>query len=133
LTESEIEKMRTDAKEHAEEDKKRRDEVEKLNQADSMVYSTQKNLSEYGDKIGADKRAKIEAAAERLKQAHDAKNFAEIDSALEQLNQAWSEASQELYQAQQEADAGGGDGAPGEEGEGFKDVDYEVVDEDDEK
>ncbi len=134
LTESEIEKMRTDAKEHAEEDKKRKDEVEKLNQADTMVYSTEKNLKEYGEKIGAEKRAKIEAAAERLKQAHEAKDLAEIDAALEQLNQAWSEASQELYQAQQEAAEAGGDGASGEpEGTDFKDVDFEVVDEEDEK
>ena len=136
LTESEIEKMRADAKANAAEDKKRREEIEKLNQADSLVYSTEKNLADYGDKIPAEKRAKIEAAAERLKQAHEAKNMAEIDSAMEQLNAAWSEASQDLYAAQQ-AEAGAEGTAPngeaGPEGDDFKDVDYEVVDEEDEK
>jgi len=136
LTETEIEKMKSEAKEHAAEDKQRREEVEKINQADSALYSSEKNLKEFGDKLSAENKAKIEAAAERLKAVHQARNFAEIDSALEQLNQAWSAAGTEMYQAQQAA--GGGDGAPGETPPGetedeVKDVDYEVVDEDDDK
>ena len=140
LSEQEIEKMRQDAKSHAEEDKKKRAQVEKRNQADTLVYSTEKNLKDYGDKIPADKRAKIESAIERLKEAQKGDNLTELDSALEQVNEAWNEASQDLYKAQQEAAAAGGEeGAPGngeaEAGsdESVKDVDYEVVDENEEK
>ena len=138
LSEEEIEKMRKDAREHAAEDKKRREEIDKVNAADSLIYSSEKNLNEYGDKLPADKKAKIEAGLERLKEAHKASNVTEIDSAMEQLNQAWNEASEDMYKAQQEAEAGSAeaDGAPGsasEDSEGFKDVDYEVVDEDEEQ
>ncbi len=140
LSDQEIEKMRQDAKSHADEDKKKREQVEKRNQADSLVYSTEKNLKDYGDKIPADKRAKIESAIERLKEAQKGENLTELDSALEQVNVAWNEASQDLYKAQQEAAAAGeadgsADGEASEAGsdEGVKDVDYEVVDENDEK
>lgn len=135
LTEAEIEKMRTDAKSHAEEDRKKREEVDKVNAADSLIFSTEKNLSEYGDKLPDDKKAKIEASLERLREAHKAKDLTEIDSAMQQLNEAWSDASQDLYAAQQEA-AGSADGnaeAAAQETEGEEevtDVDYEVVDED---
>lgn len=133
LSETEIEKMRQDAREHAAEDKKRRDEVDKLNQADTLIYSTEKNLKDMGEKLSADNKAKIETALERLKSAHKDRNFAEVESALEQLNQAWADASQEVYQAQQ--DAPGGDGATAEAApdDEIKDVDFEVVDEDEEK
>jgi molecular chaperone DnaK len=138
LSEAEIKKMREDATKHAAEDKKRKDEVDKLNTADSLIFSSEKNLKDYGDKLPADKRAKIEAALERLKQAHKDRNLTEVESASEQVNQAWSEASQDLYQAQQAAAAGGDAGPangaqpetePGQEG--VRDVDYEVVDESD--
>ena len=138
LSEAEIEKMRQEAKEHASEDKKRREEVEKLNQADSLIYQTEKNLKEYEDKISAENKAKIEAALERLKTEHKERNFAEIDSALEQLNQAWNAASTEMYQAQEQA---AGDGAaaeasaePDEQDEQeIKDVDFEVVEDDEDQ
>ena len=139
LSESEIEKMRQEAKEHASEDKKRREEVEKINQADSLIYQTEKNLKEFEDKISAENKAKIEASLERLKEVHKERNFAEIDSALEQLNQAWSAASTEMYQAQQET-AAGGDGASAEpeasaeaDEQEIKDVDFEVVEDDEDK
>jgi molecular chaperone DnaK len=137
LSEAEIEKMRRDAREHAAEDKQRREEIDKVNAADSLVYSSEKNLKDYGDKLPAEKRAKIEAALERLKEAVKSRNVPEIDSSTEQLNQAWAEASQDLYQAQQDAASaeapaeGGPDVGAEPEGE-FKDVDYEVVDEDEE-
>ncbi|MFQ5570711.1 MAG: molecular chaperone DnaK [Rhodothermales bacterium] len=135
LNEAEIEKMRREAKEHAAEDKQRREEIEKLNQADSLIYTTEKNLKEFGDKLSPDNRSKIEAALERLKTVHKENNLGEIDSALEQLNQAWSAASQELYQAQQQASQAG-DGATAETEpaaeEEVKDVDFEVVEDDDE-
>lgn len=139
LSEQEIEKMRQDAKAHSDEDKKKRAQVEKRNQADTLVYSTEKNLKEYGDKIPADKRAKIESAIERLKEAQKGESLTELESALEQLNGAWNEASQDLYKAQQEAaEAGAGEAAGNGEAaeagdDAVKDVDYEVVDEDEEK
>ncbi|MEM9664154.1 MAG: molecular chaperone DnaK [Bacteroidota bacterium] len=136
LSEAEIEKMRADAKAHADEDQRKRDEADKFNTADSLIFSTEKNLQEFGEKLSADKKAKIDAALERLKEVHKARNLDEIESATEQLNQAWSEASQEMYQAQQDAaqataDAPTGDGAQADDG--VKDVDFEVVDEDPDK
>ncbi len=135
LTESEIEKMRADAKSHAAEDKKKKEEVDKVNTADSLIFTSEKNLTEYGDKIPAEKKAKIESSLERLKEIHKDRNLTEIDSAMQQLNEAWNEASQDLYQAQQAAaEETAGDGAPGEEPDAeVRDVDYEVVDEDEEK
>ncbi len=138
LTEAEIEKMRADAKSHAEEDKKKRSEVDKINTADSLIFTSEKNLKEYGEKIPADKKAKIESSLERLKEAHKSRNLTEIESAMQQLNEAWNEASQDLYAAQQEAAASetadaAGDGAATEEPESeVRDVDYEVVEDDDE-
>jgi molecular chaperone DnaK len=81
LSEAEIEKMRRDAREHAAEDKQRREEIDKVNAADSLVYQSEKNLKDYGDKLPAEKRAKIEAALERLKEAVKTRNVPEIDSA----------------------------------------------------
>ncbi len=145
LSDQEIEKMRQDAKAHAEEDKKKREEIEKRNEADSLLYSTEKNLKEYGDKIPAEKKAKVEAALERLKEVRKNDDSPELDSALEQLNQAWGEAAEDMYKAQaaaaQEAAAQGAAGAtedPGEagqhetSGDGSVDADFEVLDEDEE-
>lgn len=138
LTDAEIEKMRTDAKAHADEDTKRKQEIEKLNAADALVFSTEKNLKEFGEKLPAEKKARIEAAVAKVKELHTAKNVAELETATEELNAAWADASQDLYAAQQEAEATGGDGAaeeaaPSAEDDEVKDVDFEVVDEDEEK
>ena len=110
----------------------------KPNTADSLIFSTEKNLSDYGDKLPEEKKAKIESALERLKEVHKEQNLEEIESAMEQLNAAWSEASQDLYQAQQDAAEAGGEAAPDAEAsdddsDDVKDVDYEVVEEDEEK
>ena len=137
LSDQEIEAMRRAARDHAAEDAKRKDSVDKLNQADSLIFSTEKNMAEYGDRIPAEKRAAIEGALERLKEVHKNQDLGEVESALEQLNAAWAAASEDLYRAQQaEAEAGGakaaadaqaaGDGAPGG---GAEDADFEVVDE----
>ncbi|MCH8276522.1 MAG: Hsp70 family protein, partial [Bacteroidetes bacterium] len=135
LTDAEIEKMRNDAKSHADEDKKRREEIDKINAADSLIFSSEKNLSEYGDKLPEDKKAKIEASLERLRVAHKERDIAEIDSAMQQLNEAWNDASQDLYAAQQAEASAGGDGATVEpkvdEENDVTDVDFEVVDDDD--
>ena len=140
LSDQEIEKMRQDAKAHAEEDRKQREQIEKRNQADSLAYSTEKNLKEYGDKIPAEKKAKVEAALERLREVRKNDDSPDLDSALEQLNQAWGEAAEDMYKAQQaaaqEATAQGGAGASDEatpnetSGDGSVDADFEVLDED---
>ncbi|MEM1054187.1 MAG: molecular chaperone DnaK [Bacteroidota bacterium] len=134
LTDEEIERMRKAARENAAEDQKRKDSVTKLNAADSLIFSTEKNMSEYGDKLPDDKKVAIQAALERLKEVHKAQNLDEIDSATEQLNQAWSAASEDLYRAQQEQAAPNGEaGGDGEasESEPVQDADFEVVDEGD--
>ncbi len=131
LTDAEIEKMRADAKAHADEDRKKREEADKINAADSLIFSSEKNLEEYGDKLPEEKKAKIEAALERLKEAHKTKNLAEVDSAMQQLNEGWNDASQDMYAAQQAAAGEATDeGAAGEAAadDDVQDVEYEVVD-----
>lgn len=139
LSDEEIEKMRQEAKSHAQEDKQKRERIEKKNQADSLAYTTQNNLEEYGDKLPAEKRAMIEAALERLNEVKETDDVSEIDSAMQQLNQAWNDASQDLYEGQQAAEAGEGASGPETNGsaetadEGVQDADFEVVDEGEEK
>ncbi|HEX5151584.1 MAG TPA: molecular chaperone DnaK [Parafilimonas sp.] len=109
LSKDEIEKMKSEAKAHEAEDKSAREKIDKLNQADSLVFQTEKQLKEFGDKVPADKKAPIEAALNKLKDAHKSQDVAAVDSAMAELNQAWTAASEELYKAQQAgatADAG---------------------------
>jgi molecular chaperone DnaK len=101
LSKEEIEKMKTEAKAHEAEDKTAREKIDKLNQADSLVFQTEKQLKEFGDKVPADKKAPIEAALNKLKDAHKSQDVAAVDSAMNELNQAWTAASEELYKAQQ--------------------------------
>jgi molecular chaperone DnaK len=136
LSEQEIERMRQEAEANAESDKKAKEEIEKLNSADSMIFQTEKQLKEYGDKLSADNKSNIEGALANLKTAHGSKDAAGIDAAIEALNNAWSAASQEMYAATQGAE--GGNGQPGGPGAGpqdagsndggVTDVDYEEVD-----
>src|SRR5699024_1448648 len=113
LSKEEIEKMKNEAKANEESDKKEREKIDKINQADSLIFSTEKQLKEYGDKISADKKAPIEAALTKLKDAHKAQDIALIDPAMAEMNAAWTAASEEMYKAtqegapQQDADAGG--------------------------
>ncbi|MHA6249052.1 molecular chaperone DnaK [Pontibacter sp. CAU 1760] len=138
LSEQEIEKMRQEAEANAEADKKAKEEIEKLNAADSMIFQTEKQLKEYGDKLSAGNKSNIENALAELKTAHGAKDAAGIDKALENLNNAWSAASQEMYNAT-EGQPGGAPGADAGNGQaggpqdsandgGVTDVDYEEVD-----
>jgi molecular chaperone DnaK len=108
LSKEEIEKMKAEAKANEETDKKERERVEKINAADSLVFQTEKQLKDFGDKLSADKKQPIEEAVSELKQALDAKNDAAIEGLTEKLNAAWTAASEELYKAQQE-NAGGAD------------------------
>ena len=132
LSEEEIEKMRHAAREHASEDKKRREEVDNMNAADSLIFASEKNLADYGEKIPEEKKAKIETALARLKEVHDAKTAEELESAMEQLNTAWSEASEDLYKAQQEEAAAENGETPPQEAEtddNVQDAEFEVVEE----
>ncbi len=102
-----------------------------------MIFQTESQLKEFGDKLSDDKKAPIEAALEELKKAHESKDLGQIDAAMEKINEAWKVASEELYKAQQEAQAAGGNGqadASGagstSEGDDVQDVDFEEVKED---
>jgi molecular chaperone DnaK len=106
LTDEEIKRMKADAEANAESDKKAKEEIEKINSADSMIFQTEKQLKEFGDKIPAEKKAPIEAALTELKTAHAARNVAGIDAALATLNTVWQAASQDMYNATQGAGAG---------------------------
>ncbi len=97
LSKEEIERMKAEAEANADADKKEREKIDKLNEADSMVFQTEKQLEELGDKIPADKKAPIEAAAKKLKEAHQAQDIAAIDTAIAELNAAWQTASAEMY------------------------------------
>ena len=118
LTKEEIEKMKAEAKANEAGDKIEKERVEKLNQADSLIFQTEKQLKEFGDKISADKKAPIETALANLKEAHASQDIAKVDSALEAMNTAWTAASEEIYKAQAAGAAGpeaqGGDQAGGQ-------------------
>ena len=107
LTDEEIKKMKQEAEANAEADKKAKESVEKMNAADSMIFQTEKQLKEFGDKLSDDKKGPIESALEELKKAHESKDVAQIDSAMEKINEAWKVASEEMYKAEQEAQANG--------------------------
>ncbi|MCK5666024.1 MAG: Hsp70 family protein, partial [Thiotrichaceae bacterium] len=136
LTDEEIEKMKQEAEANADADKLEKEKVEKLNAADSMIFQTEKQLKEFGDKISDANKTPITEALENLKKVHEAQDLEGIDAALEAINKAWEGASQEMYAASQEAggeqagpDAGaaGGTDAPG--GDDVSDVEFEEVEE----
>ena len=133
LSEAEIETMRRDARDHAADDKTRREAVDKLNAADALVFSSEKNLKEYGDALPAEKRSKIEAALARLKEVHTSQDADQVDSALEQLNAAWAEASEDMLKAQQSGDGAATAETPSPDSASAEaqDADFEVVDEGD--
>ncbi len=136
LSDAEINRMREEAKANAEADAKAKEKVDKINAADSLIFQTEKNLKEFGDKIPSDKRATIESALGRLKDAHKNQDLTAIDAAMTDVNNAFQAASQDLYNAQQQqgagqpgpnagqqANAGGGKGSSSE----VTDVDFEEV------
>ncbi|MBR6161990.1 MAG: Hsp70 family protein, partial [Bacteroidales bacterium] len=98
LSDDEIKRMKAEAEANADADKKAKEEIDKLNAADSLVFQTEKQLKEFGDKVPADDKAKIEAAAAKLRTAHDNKDFAAIDAATAELQGAWQAASAKMYQ-----------------------------------
>jgi molecular chaperone DnaK len=117
LTKEEIEKMKAEAKANEASDKIEKERVEKLNQADSLIFQTEKQLKEFGDKISADKKAPIETALANLKEAHQSQDVAKVETALEAMNTAWTAASEEIYKAQA-AGAAGPEGQGGEQADG---------------
>lgn len=143
LSDEDIKKMKEEAEQNAEADKKAREEVEKMNAADTLIFSTEKQLKDYGDKLPEDKKTAIEAALTSLKEAHASKDFASIETATTTLTEAWNAASEELYKASQaeggaSADAGenaGVEDASSSDGQDkdVKDVDFEEVKDDDKK
>jgi molecular chaperone DnaK len=135
LSEEEIEKMRQEAEANADADKAAKETAEKINGADSMIFQTEKQLKEFGEKLSADKKDPIEAALVELKAAHESKDLAQIDAAMEKINEAWKVASEEMYAAQGGAQ-GGNPGAEAQDqpeaesadqGDNVEDVDFEEV------
>ncbi len=133
LSEDEIKKMKDEAAANAEADKKEKERVDKMNQADSMIFQTEKQLNELGDKLPADKKAPIEAALNKLKEAHKAQDLAGIDAAMAEINNTFQAVSQDLYNAQQQQ---GGQPGPDQQSSqqgssnndaGVTDVDFEEV------
>ena len=140
LSEDEIKRMKAEAEANAEADKKEKERIDKLNQADGMIFQTEKQLKELGDKIPADKKAPIEAALAKLKDAHKAQNIDGIDAAMKELNDAFHAASQDMYNAANAQGAQGGaqgnpfDGAQqggqsngNSQGDNVQDADFEEV------
>jgi molecular chaperone DnaK len=136
LTEEEIKKMKAEAEANAESDKKAKETADKLNEADGMIFQTEKQFKEFGDKLSDDKKKPIEDALEELKKAYEAKDVALITPALDKINEAWKVASEEMYKAQADAQQGGAApgadaannaGAGSAQGDTVEDVDFEEV------
>jgi molecular chaperone DnaK len=134
LTDAEIQKMKDEAAANAETDRKAKEEIDKLNSADALIFSTEKQLKEYGDKVPADKKSLIEKSLSELKEAHKSKDIVRIDKAMNDLNAAWQAASQEMYQATQQQGAqtdqqsqSGSSGGSSSKNDEVTDVDFEEV------
>jgi molecular chaperone DnaK len=131
LSKEEIEKMKREAEANADADAKAKESIDKINQADAMIFQTEKQLKEFGDKIPADKRTPIDEALVELKKAHESKDLAAIDTAMNNLNSVFQAASQEMYAqagAQPGAEAGAGAGPNNSAGDQeVTDVDFEEV------
>lgn len=139
LSQEEIARMKAEAEANADEDKKAKERIEKMNAADNLAFQTEKQLKEYGDKLPADKKEKIEKAVADVREAHKAEDLDRLDAATEALNAAWQEASQDIYNATQQA--GGAEGPTADQAQGnagadaggaddVTDVEFEEVDED---
>lgn len=132
LSDADIERMKKEAQENAAKDEEAKNKIEKVNAADALIFQTEKQLTEYGDKIPADKKQPIEEALAEVKSAHAAQDVAAIDASMEKLNTAWNAASQEIYAAMNEGQQGGAQAQPGADqgqanNDGVEDVDFEEV------
>ncbi|MBY0245344.1 MAG: molecular chaperone DnaK [Sphingobacteriaceae bacterium] len=131
LTDEEIKRMREEAEANAEADNKAKEEADKINAADALIFSTEKQLKEFGEKLSADKKAPIESGLEKLKVAHASRNFADIDAAQEELQAAWNVASEEMYKASEGTD--GGQAEAQQNGDSVTDVEFEEVKDEEKK
>ncbi|MDO5655966.1 MAG: molecular chaperone DnaK [Flavobacteriaceae bacterium] len=135
LSDEEIKRMRREAEENAAKDAEAKERIDKLNAADSMIFQTEKQLKEFGEKISVEKKQPIEDALGELKSAHEAQDITAVDSAMEKINQAWNDASQELYSAMNESTTADGNAQAANEatgdanqgGDNVEDVDFEEV------
>jgi len=132
LNDAEIRRMKAEAEANAEADRKLKEEVDKLNSADALVFQTEKQLKEFGEKLPSDKKQRIEEALKRLKEAHKNRNISEVDAAMTELNAAWQAASEELYKATQQQtqgqpNPGQPQQAPKSGSDEVTDVDFEEV------
>lgn len=135
LSDADIERMKKEAQENAAKDAEAKERIDKINAADALIFQTEKQLKEYGDKIPADKKSAIESSLEELKTAHSAQEVAQITTAMDKLNEAWSAASQDLYSAMNSGQQATGEGsAQGSadsgnttDGDSVEDVDFEEV------
>ena len=129
LSESDIEKMKKEAEANEESDKKAKETADKINGADGMIFQTEKQLKEFGDKLSDDKKAPIEEALKELKSAHESKNLEAIDSSMEKINNAWKAASEEMYKASQEQQPSGDTNQSADNGssDDVTDVEFEEV------
>ncbi|WP_291065867.1 MULTISPECIES: molecular chaperone DnaK [unclassified Empedobacter] len=132
LSDADIERMKKEAQENAAKDEEAKNKIEKVNAADALIFQTEKQLTEYGDKIPADKKQPIEEALAEVKSAHAAQDVAAIDASMEKLNTAWNAASQEIYAAMNEGQESGAQAQPGADqgqakNDGVEDVDFEEV------
>ncbi|MBT6013470.1 MAG: Hsp70 family protein, partial [Flavobacteriales bacterium] len=134
LSDEEIEKMKQEAEANSDADNKAKETADKINAADGMIFQTEKQIKEFGEKLSDDKKVPIEEALVELKSAHESKDLDAIDSAMEKINTAWTAASEEMYKASQEE---GANPAEGEQSENttddVTDVEFEEVKEEDGK
>jgi molecular chaperone DnaK len=129
LTDEEIQRMKKEAEANADSDKAAKEKADKLNQADSMIFQTEKQLKEFGDKLSEGNKTAIQSALDTLKAAHQSQDIAQIEPALAKINEAWAAASQEMYAAQGAGDQGAtpqGEAA-GNDGGSAQDVEFEEV------
>ncbi len=137
LSKEEIARMKAEAEANADSDREAREKIDALNAADTLIFQTEKQLNEFGDKVPEDKKGAIETALAELKEVHKAEDMDKLEAATQALNTAWQAASQEMYQAQQEAnagagpeaDAGGQDNTNTGSDEDVTDVEFEEVEE----
>ena len=132
-----LKKMKNDAKANEESDKAEKEKVEKINNADSLIFQTEKQLKEYGEKISEDKKSTIETSLTKLKEAHKLQDLVQIDTAITEMNAAWTAASEDMYKATQEgagadgqaanADAGAAAPQPEDSESTVEDVPFEEV------
>jgi len=127
LSEEEIEKMRNEALENEAEDKLVKEKIDKINQADSMIFNTEKQLKEFGEKLSEENKTSIEESLTKLKEAHSSQDLDKIDSAMEMINESWSKASSEMYSQSEQPNQPNESNSNNNDDDNIDDVDFEEV------